>query len=194
MKKIKNIKGFTLMELLVVIAIMGAVGAIAVGIFSGTLRGGNKAKTLNSVRQDGNYAINQMAKMIAYGEKFEGVSADIPLAGAIFSDACPYSATPVSYKHIKIKQHNNSGSVIFSCDLANLTIASNGASLLEPNVRLHRNVDGTIECNFYCQRTSASVSPTINIVFKLSALTQAGNFSESNASVVFETSVKPRNN
>ena len=178
MKNINKIKGFTLIELLVVMFILVSVGAIATGIFAGVLRGSNKGNNVNDIRQNGNYVISQMTKMIAYAQSFEGVSQD----GFNFSTAC--STPSPDYSFIKIKSFDD-GETVFSCDNANSKIASGSADLIDTTKMK------TTVCVFRCSRSSVSVSPTIDILFTLTSLNNT--LAENNSTISFETSIKPRN-
>lgn len=60
----KKPKGFTLIELLVVMAIIAIIGGVIMSILFSVVRGTNKANKLIVVRQNGNYAIAQMTKII----------------------------------------------------------------------------------------------------------------------------------
>jgi prepilin-type N-terminal cleavage/methylation domain-containing protein len=179
-KKLKLVSGFTLIELLIVMFILGIVGTVAVSILATTLRGGNKSTNINDVRQNGNYIINQMGKMIAYSQEFKGVSPDNSSDASYVTD-CTNPATV--YKYIKILSFDG-GETIFSC--TGNTIASNGASL----INTAQMTIPTASCNFYCARSSKVVSPTINVVFTLQL---TGNFVENQSTISFETSVTPRN-
>ena len=188
--KIKNCqKGYTLVELLAVIIILITVGTIITSILVTSLRGGNKSNTTNDVRQNGNYIITQMSKMILYAKSFDGVSRDNSV-GSYISDciviqppppALPLA--PVPYKYIKISSFDG-GQTIFSC--ANGTISSGSAALLSSNFSV-------TSCNFYCTQTNLLSVPTININFTLSKA-NAGFFVENQTIIPFETSITPRNN
>jgi prepilin-type N-terminal cleavage/methylation domain-containing protein len=187
-KKIKNSqKGYTLIELLAVIIILVTVGAIITSILVTSLRGGNKSNTVNDVRQNGNYVLSQMSKMIAYARSFDGVSTD----GANYVTDCTItqppaptpSITPVLYNYIKISSFDG-GQTVFSC--TGSTIASNGASLTNS-----ANLNVT-NCSFYCSQSNVLAPPTININFSLSKA-NAGFFVENQTTIPFETSVTPRN-
>lgn len=175
---IRKNQGFTLIELLTVMMIMITVGLIIAAILVSTLRGSNKTNTVNTVRQNGDYAISQISKMLEFAQSFGGVSND----NINYSTACSSPTTP--YNYIKIKSFDN-GQTIFSCNTSNSTIASNGASLINPNdVSL-------IDCSFTCSR-NISVPPTIGIDLKLTQKSSTGLF-ENNASIEFKTSVIMRN-
>lgn len=193
---LKNKKGFTLIELLVVMLILGFIGSIAVGIVASALRGANKSAVITNIRQNGNYAISQMTKMIAYAQEFEGVckGTDDCTNPLNFSTSCSNPAQV--YKYLKIK-NSDGGETIFSCNLAAdspaNTIASVSANLnLSSGTPLTDTTDMKITtCNFYCASFSTTVSPTINITF---TLTSNGTLAENISQISFETSVKPRNN
>ena len=103
MKSLIKNNGFTLVELLVVIFILAIVGTVAFGIITGTLRGANKTGSINNIRQNGNYVIGQMTKMISYLE-FEGVSTD----GTNFDKTC---ITPITNGvEVKMQTFDDTGS------------------------------------------------------------------------------------
>ena len=183
-----NSSGFTLIELLVVIIILGFVGAISVGIISSALRSSNKSAAVNNIRQNGNYVLSQMTKMIAYTPEFKGVCgspADCTLSSS-YTVSCSDSGT--SYDHLKIINPDG-GETVFVCDLANNTIASVSAASNSP---LTNTSDMKVtSCSFHCASFDSTVSPTISIAF---TLTSNGTLAENKAEISFETSVKPRNN
>ena len=73
-KYLSSKKGFTLVEVLVVMVIVLVVGSIIIGVLFAAARKSNKASSLDVVKRNGNYAIEQMAKTIRYAAKFDGVS------------------------------------------------------------------------------------------------------------------------
>lgn len=187
--RIKNSqRGYTLVELLAVMIILVSVGVVITAILVTSLRGGNKSNTTNEVRQNGNYIISQMSKMIAYARSFDGVSTD----GVNYVNDCtviqppPPAPTPapVSYSYIKITSFDG-GQTVFSC--TGSSIASNGAVLVNPsNLNLS-------SCSFYCTQANILAPPTINVNFTLSK-SNSGFFVENQTTIPFETSITPRNN
>ncbi len=193
-----RIRGYTLIELLAVMVVMIATGTIITSILVTTLRGGNKGNTTNNVRQNGNYVITQMTKMIAYARSFDGVSTD----GTTYSPDCTVTIppppnptpTPIPYKYIKITSFDG-GTTIFSCngstDIPPYTIASQsalsstGQSLIDSSLRI-------TSCVFYCSQDNISASPRIDIDFTITS-GAASLFAESKSSISFQTSVTPRN-
>lgn len=186
-----NDKGYTLIELLAVIIILVTVGTIITSILVTSLRGGNKSNTTNDVRQNGNYVITQMSKMILYAKSFDGVSTD----GSNYVTDCivnqPPAPTPtlapVVYKYIKILSFDG-GQTTFSC--ANGTIASGSAA---GNFSLLSSSFSVTSCSFLCTQTNLLSAPTININFTLEKA-NAGFFVENQTTIPFETSITPRNN
>lgn len=177
-RTIFNNRGYTLIELLAVIIILITVGTIITSILVTSLRGGNKSNTTNDVRQNGNYVISQMSKMILYAKSFDGVSTD----GVNYVTDC-INQPPVVYKYIKISSFDG-GQTRFSC--ANGTIASGSANLLSSNFSV-------TSCSFLCTQSNFLSAPTININFTLSKA-NAGFFVENQTTIPFETSITPRNN
>lgn len=183
-----NQKGYTLIELLTVIVVVVVVGTIIAGILVSSLRGGSKSNVLNNVRENGNYAIVQMSKMITYAQSFNGASID----GLNYSSDCtvvippPPSPTPVpiSYQYIKITSFDG-GQTVFSC--ANSAIASNGASLIDTSSI------AVSSCSFSCTQDNYGQLQTIGINFTLAQKSTA-NLVEKNATVSFQTSIRIRNN
>lgn len=68
--------GFTLVEVMVVLVIILVVGTMIVGVMFAVARNANKAKALDAVKKNGNYAIEQMGRSIRYARTFDGVSPD----------------------------------------------------------------------------------------------------------------------
>ena len=61
-------QGFTLIELLVVVGIMALFSLTLVSVFLATIRGGNKSQLLQSLHQEGDYALKIMSRMIRAAE------------------------------------------------------------------------------------------------------------------------------
>lgn len=178
MKKTRN--GYTLIELLIVMVVLVTVGVIVAGIIVSSLRGTNKATTIETVRKNGNYAILQISRMIEFAQSFGGVS----LNGSSYSTLCPSQNSP-SYKYLKIISFDN-GQTIFSC--SSNTISSGSASLI--NTALVTAPTST--CYFTCLRSGIYEPPTIGIDFTLSQQ-GSSNLFENKYIIPFETTVQMRN-
>ena len=192
MKKFKLQKGFTLVELLAVMFILVSVGGIVTGILISSLRNGSKGNTINDVRQNGQFIISQMSKMITYSSKFCGLSVDgagnldscdNPTSGNTFTKDCTISPSP-SFNYIKIQSFDG-GQTVFSCNAS--TISSNSASML------NASSFSVTSCSFTCSQASSFSPPNINISFTLSKV-NPGLFVENNVLIPFETSLTIRNN
>lgn len=57
-------KGFTLVEMLVVIAVLSLFGILILTIFTRTLKGGNKAQIIGTMKQNGQAVLEQMDKTV----------------------------------------------------------------------------------------------------------------------------------
>jgi prepilin-type N-terminal cleavage/methylation domain-containing protein len=188
-KLIFNSKGFTLIEFLTVVVVIASIGLIIVGILTSALRGTNKTNIVNLVRQSGNQAVVQMARMIEYAQGFDGVSMD----GNSYTVNCVQGVLaptptppPTQYKYLKITAFDG-GKIIYSC-ISNY-IASNSASLIDTNsVKMVPN-----KCWFTCTQERVTSNPIIGIKFQLMQSAPTGGFVESKASIPFETSITFKN-
>ena len=188
--------GFTFIELVVTMAVIVSIGAIAFGIITSTLRGSNKTNTINNIRQNGNYAISQMGKMIPYAKSFNGAS--VTVSPPWNCHALPPGPLPplTHYKSINITSFDG-GVTTFSCNASSPdsppnTIASNTASLIDADPTFGSVALAPGSCFFTCTKGSIADSATIGINF---TLTQKGvpAFIEKKASIPFQTSIKVRN-
>ena len=185
MKKLNN-KGYTLIELLAVIIVMVTVGGIITSILVTALRGENKTNATTQVRQNGDYAITQMYKTIAYAKSFDGISTD----NVNFDISCvpqnppapTPTPTPTQYKYLQVTSFDG-GQTTYSCE--NNTIASNSAPLIDSSNLTVSN------CYFMCTQTDVRSAPTIDINFTLTR-SSSGLF-ENQSAIPFETSVTFRN-
>lgn len=166
--------GFTLIELLAVLAITGIVGTVIFGVLSSTFRGANKSDSISTIQQNGNLVMSQMTRMIRYASDLQ-------------SPATCYTGTssPVTSSSITIL-NADSYSTTFSCDTSAGTIASNGATLLNPQA-----VTMTA-CTFSCTQLNTYDSPTISISFTLNKK-NSNSLAENNSPITFTSSVNLRN-
>lgn len=179
---IKNQKGYTLIELLAVMLVMITVGLIVATILVSALRGSSKTNTINTIRQNGNYAILQISKMLEFSQSFGGVSSD----GSTYASDCTSPTT--QYTYIKIRSFDN-GTTTFFCDLPNSKISSISATL---NASLINSGEVAMsQCYFTCSR-NVTVPPTIGINFTLSQKNANAIF-EKKETINFQTSVLLRN-
>jgi len=174
-------KGYTMIELLAVMIVMVTVGVIVASILVSALRGTSKTSVIEEIRNNGNFTMVQMGKMISFAQSFLGVSTD----NVNYITNCTASPSPQYY--VKIKSFDDK-ETIFSCNPLGSppTIASNGASLIDTN---KVNLDS---CYFTCSQINISEPPVIGINFTLSQKGTSGLF-EQRATIPFETSVTMRN-
>lgn len=180
-------RGFTLVELLASIIVLVAIGSVIAGIISSSLRGTNKTNTLENIRQNGNYALNQISKDIEYAQVFGGLSTD----GDIYVTSCPFSVaptpTPVTtpYTFIKVTPLN-SDAVVYSC--ASSTINANDTPLVDMDlIKL-------TSCEITCTQAKSTDVPIIGISFTLESNKRTGGLAEnSTPPITFSTSITIRN-
>ena len=188
-----NSCGFTLIEPVVVMAVVIAIGGIGFSIIFSSLRATNKTNTLTSARQNGNYAISQMSKMIRYAKRFDGVSTD----DVSYLSTCAVSVgvgtptpVPAQYHYLKVTSFEDVETKFTCVD----KVTSSPSGLISftagPLVDTDKIVVDT--CYFTCSQTSSSDFPTIGISFSLSQK-DLDSLVENKASVNFNTSIVMRN-
>jgi len=192
---IRKSKGFTLVELLASVVVLVAVGSVIAGIISSSLRGANKTNTIENIRQNGNYALNQMSKDIKYAQPFDGKNTGLSNNdGVTYDTSCIFSLNPTPtpstpYSVITVKSANNivtkyncSGSTTLDSILT-----ANEAPLIDTNsVSL-------ISCSLSCIQNKPTDIPIIKVSFSIGPKTANGLVENSNPPIVFETSVVMRN-
>ncbi|RJQ37114.1 type II secretion system protein [Candidatus Microgenomates bacterium] len=213
MKLIKNLKlkiknsseGFTLIELLAVVVVFMSIGIIVTSILFSSLRGSSKTNAITTVRQNGNYALIQMEKMLRNARKFEGVSETdtvgsyITNCTQVIPDPPAPTPTPVAYRFIKITSFDNRQTTFACCPASSdpAMISSSSASPACSNKvnLLDQNAVSLSDCKFTCTQASVSEFPIISIDFSLN--TAGSNLlyekKASDSDIPFQTSVMMRN-
>ena len=170
-------KGFTLIELLVVTAIiLVIIGAVSNSFFS-SLRGSTKTTLLNEAKQNGDYALSIMERMIRNAVDVTSVCGGVSqntltitnLDGGLTTFACP-SAPEVRIASSSATQTGY--------------LTSNKVMVLESN------------CEFSCSQSSSMSSKIVKIKFTIQQLTTTPGITprpEDQTSINFETSVVVRN-
>jgi len=187
-------RGFTLLEMLASIVILVAVGSIMAGIITSSLRGANKTNTIENIRQNGNYALNQIVKDIEFAQVFNGFSND----GVNYQMNCPESFAPtptpvVAYEFIKITSLDGN-SMIYNCDGSILTVTTLGDGITPTPIPLVDVESVSLEsCSFTCIQSKATDTPIIKIKFSIESENPSGLMEKSSPLVTFETSVSVRN-
>lgn len=185
-------KGFTLVEILAVMMVFGIIGGISAGILVTTLRTSNKSNMITQVKQNGDYAISQIAKTIR--NSYSLTYPPLP---------CGDASSPTVTQYISVVDSTGSPSTI-SCvgavpSPAVPTIPPNSITLQQGSSAQTSLIDPTLvqtsSCSFTCIQATTSDYPVIQIAF---SLLQKGltNFSEQVASasaINFSTSVVFRN-
>lgn len=180
MIKMKKNKGFTLIEILVTVGVLGIIAAFGTQMFLSILRNSKKTQVLTEIKQNGDYAINVMERMIRNAEKI--IEPD---------DTCSScNGHCSSCTDIKIKNPDRS-STVFRCSSSpnNITLSTNGGP---PDDLINSKADVDF-CNFNVTKGGVGVNPdTVVISFTLSepgVVTRP----EDRALIEFKTSVTLRN-
>src|SRR3989344_828205 len=204
-KNLKFSRGFTLVEMLAAVIVLAAIGSIISGIVTTSLRGSNKTNEIETIRQNGNYALSQVSQNIAYAQVFNGFCDNVddeeedPVDCDIddnYIAHCPSylspTPVPVTYKYLKVTPSNGSP-ITYRCDGTVFEAVIPAESILESLVDTAKavSIDG---CVMTCLQTTASDAPIINIKLKLSPKDSAGlNLPESSTPISFESSTTLRN-
>ncbi len=165
----RRINGYTLVELLVVVAILGTVGFIATQIFFTVLQSTAKADLTREVKQNGDYALSVMEKMIRNAISLDSVV-----------NPCPFT-------NRNSLQITNSGNPLTTTtfSLSGNQIASTGGMLTNAKVRANNLF-------FTCTKT-AGKPDLIMISFTLTQANTSATRPEEKASINFQTTVSLRN-
>jgi type II secretory pathway pseudopilin PulG len=178
-------KGFTLVELLTSVIVIVAIGSIITGIITSSLRGSNKANTIENIRQAGDYVLNQMAKDIEYSQTFDGSN-----TGFKFDDdpkyytSCPTDPLAKTLNNITIRSTKD---LLIAYECHDSSLLANGAQLIDTNSSIDVQ-----NCSFVCAQSDTGV-PIIKISFILGSKRQNNSVESSNPPVTFETAVTMRN-
>ena len=172
-KNNRQATGFTLIEILVAVGLLAIIAVIGSNMFFTTLRNSTKSKTLTTVKQNGDYALATIERLIRDSEKV-----------ITNSDG---SLCAVGMNKIKTRRVDGS-EVEFSCEeegTANGLIASNSARLTSNEVKLD-------SCSFDCSSRGGFYPQVVTINFTLSQAAVTTR-PEEQASVSFKTTVTTRN-
>ena len=174
-KKISNFKfqisnfGFTLIELLVVVAVMAIMGGVVANLFFQILKGATKAQLSTEIKQNGDYTLSLMGKMIRNAKQVTSECKGEP-ADAI------------------VIQNQDDKLTTFAClgTGDEVKIASNSERLTSSKVRVSSSCQTFVKC------TKTGLTPSlIEISFSLSQLGSPTRPEEA-AAVDFKTSVSLR--
>jgi len=173
-------QGFTLLETLISIGIIAVVGILIAQAFFTTTRTNTKTEKLKDVKQNGEYAMEIMSRIIRNSLRVETVC----------------SPTGTTTRSIEIK-NSDSNSITFGCvlDGTETRIASSGAAgtfyLTSSNLTLGGTSCDTSTLYFLCI-TSPDEPTTVQISYSLSQIgTPVDQFEQ--ASITFQSTISPRN-
>ena len=174
----KTQRGFTLVEILVVVGILGIIAVVASTIFFTTLRSAGKTKVLTTVKQNGDYALTVMERLIRDSQEV--------------SSSCTSGMTSITVKRF------DGSEITFSCDLTpdrSLIASSSGQRLTSSDVKVDK-------CSFDCSCPAAYADctsqgtkfypKTVTIKFTLSQVATTVR-PEEEATIDFQTTVSTRN-
>ena len=185
-------KGFTLIELLASIIVLIVVGSVITGIISSSLRGSNKANTIENIRQNGNYTLNQMSKDIEYALPFDGKNTGFSNSSTptAYDTSCLFALgptpTPITpYTFITVESASNKITQ-YNCASSPPVLTAGGIPLTDSTVSL-------LSCSFNCIQDKATDAPRIKIRFSIGPKNSNGLMENITTPIVFETSVTLRN-
>ncbi len=176
-------RGFTLVEILVVVGILGIIAVVASNVFFTTLRSSGKTKVLTKVKQNGDYALSVMERLIKDSQE---------VITNTDNKICEQGMNYLKFKR------TDGGMVEFACleeGTANGRIASNSARLTSSEVKVDTCVfDCSCPAAFpNCTSQGTKFYPkTVTIKFTLSQV-GATVRPEEQATINFQTTVSTRN-
>lgn len=171
-----NQVGFTLIETVVVITVFGIISSIALVALVNILRASSKTTVLNSVRQNGDYALAQIVRTVHTAVSIQ--SPTLP---------CNSSSSPTSANPFTITAADGTTATYTCTSSSPKTITYNGNSLFDTNAVTMTS------CNVTCSQETQSDNPVITIDFFLKS-NSTSNLAEKTAPPVeFQTTVIMRN-
>lgn len=172
--------GFSLVELLVGVGIVGIIGVLVVQVFFSTLRSNSKTEIRKEVKQNGDLALETMARLIQGAREV--------------NSSCSSSGTTTTEL---VLVDTNGETMTFGCilDGSVTRLASTSGTVSEyltsKSVSLGGSACANSTISFTC-RGVGGAPPRITISFTLSQVGQAGSqFEQSSSS--FQSSVSLRN-
>lgn len=163
----KKEAGFTLVELMVVVVVVATVGTMVVNLFVINLRASAKSKALTNAKQNGDYALSVMERMIRNAQE---VKSYCPAVGATSSSL----------------QIVNPDKGITNFDCSGVQIASNSGIFLTSNQLAVKSGS----CSFFCLKPQGKPA-VVTVKFTLG---QKSSYlgTELKAEVPFETTISTR--
>lgn len=161
-------KGFTLIEILVVIGVLAIIVVVGSTSFFNLLKGSTKTRTASLVKQNGDYALAVMERMIRSGK-------------IIKNTEVPPQECESGMSKLKISNPDG-GETEFSC--TDNPISSNSAKLISDQITVNN-------CLFDCQEGGYFDPDVVTIDFTLS--TGSPTQPEEFATLNFKTTVVLRN-
>lgn len=173
--KIKQSKGFTLIEILVVIGVLAIIVIIGSTSFFNMFKGSTKVKATNLVKQEGNYALDIMTKMVRNAREI------------LVNTDSPPRICVLGMNKLKIKNPDG-GETEFECDGSAISSTSAVTADQVPITSDQITVDS---CSFDCVEGGYFDPDVVTIDFTLSS----GSFlpPEEQAITNFRTTVVLRN-
>lgn len=168
-------KGFTLIELLVAIGLSVMLIAAASGLFFTTLRSDSKKNYLSELKDNGDYALNQMEFLLRNGVSLERLTQGDVVCGT-------------GMTQIVVRSIDNGVTRLY---LSNGQIASES---VQTGVTRYLTGGPTTASNlsFNCQQAAINTGTYIQIAFTLTYATSSGQFFTENGSNNFATTVNIR--
>lgn len=166
----KKETGFTLVELLVVISVLGIMAVMALQIFLSLIRSSTKTEVLGRVKQNGDYALSVMERMIRNSREILECDTD----------------------HILIKNPDGRESNFRFCGDPDFLIASESGDLECGEVRLTSDQVRLASGAFSCTAGGEFQPDVVGISFTLSQSEETTR-AEETVSLGFQGSVTTRN-
>ncbi len=190
--RIKNqesrISGFTLVELLISLFILTTISSLVVSIVWISLKSTVKANNLSVIRQNGNFAMLQMTKMLQFSNEFHGVSNNV--SNFNFNCQSP-GASLVKHDYVKFTGRDDKATIL-GCTNSPSTISSISAAFSVSLI--NTNKFKTTSCSFTCAQVDTGLPYTIGIEFTIEKKVAAGgSIFDEPAPLLFQNSVTLRN-
>lgn len=183
--------GFTLIEILVVFGILALIGGLTSDLFASVLKGANKANTVNEIKQNGNYALHYIERVVRNSNYVYSDSENLVVSDKVSGECIKFTikdrTVGVENGEIDFFKVENQSCVIDEDGY------NDGETFPDPRVgRTLMNNDAYTGVSLEAGSFGGSNSESVTVIFTLSQGEKANSRNDYTASESFQSFVSLR--